>query len=150
MIFDSLDNLRYYACLDPGFAAAAEFLENNRLEDLTDTKYDAGSGVYAMVSTYDTRQLKDCFIECHRRYTDIQIVISGSERIGFCNIHECSEKTPYQEEQDLQKLDGKPDFLELKPGYFAVFFPNDGHMPQTAVDEVPGTVRKLVLKLPVW
>lgn len=149
MIFDSLDNLKYYSCLDHGFSAAASFMENNRLEDLPDGKYEAGSGVYAMVSTYNTKQLKDCFIECHRRYTDIQIVISGKEMTGFCSIHECSEKSPYREEQDFQELDGKPDFLELKRGYFAVFFPHDGHMPQAAVDELSGTVRKIVFKLPV-
>jgi len=40
----------------------------------------------------------------------------------------------------------KPQELILGNGYFAIFFPQDGHMPQLCVEN-PEPVKKVVIKV---
>jgi beta-galactosidase beta subunit len=51
----------------------------------------------------------------------------------------------------LITYEDNPDasWLRVFPGQAAVFFPTDVHMPQLAVREAGGVVRKCVIKVPV-
>ena len=39
--------------------------------------------------------------------------------------------------------------MTIGGGYFAIFFPQDGHMPQLSVDE-PMMVKKVVVKIEIF
>ena len=55
----------------------------------------------------------------------------------------------YNEEKDIIKYDGPADtYVTCKPGEMAIFFPQDGHMPQLCVDE-PEMVKRVVVKVEV-
>ena len=148
MISDSLDNFDKYLCLHRDFTDAAGFIGRNDSAELPSGKYDIGNrGVFALVSEYETKHISLCFIECHRRYIDIQIILTGREKIGVCNKKDCAEDE-YNEDRDFQKLHGEVGFINLTPGMFAIFFPYDGHMPQTQYADKPETVKKIVIKVP--
>ncbi|OHE70614.1 MAG: hypothetical protein A2007_06065 [Verrucomicrobia bacterium GWC2_42_7] len=85
-------------------------------------------------------------LEVHRKFIDIQYVVSGCEKIGWKSLHQMKEeKEPYNAERDIGFFHDKPDFwMTLKPGQFALFFPNDGHAPLAGL--VP--VRKIIIKVP--
>lgn len=151
MICDSLNNFSMYLCRHPQFADALAFLKKHEdtLPALAPGLYDINSsGAYASVSDYETKPVNEGFIEYHRKYIDIQILIEGREKIGIAHKDNCRE-TEYLEEKDLGKLDGSADFITIDPHNFAIFFPQDGHMPQISCSDKREQVKKVVFKIPV-
>jgi biofilm protein TabA len=149
MIYDALSNLRTYVSVHPLFPVVFDFIDHHDLPSLQIGKTTIAHGVYAVVNEYETDDLKNKFIECHKRYIDIHSVLDGIERIGICDKNECSVLESYDEEKDFEKLDGEIDFITLKKGFFALFHPCDGHAPGLKTGSTPGMVRKIVFKVPV-
>jgi YhcH/YjgK/YiaL family protein len=132
------------------FKKAFTFLCGKNLLTLPPGKYKIGrKGTFALVQEYPTREESDGFIECHRKYIDIQYLAKGTEKVGICAVSSCKPLIPYDPEKDFQKLKGKVDFITLEPNVFAVFFPGDGHMPAIKKGNRNEKVRKIVVKIPV-
>ncbi|MFA7159278.1 MAG: YhcH/YjgK/YiaL family protein [Kiritimatiellia bacterium] len=149
MIFDHIDNAARYESIGAGIAEAFRFLRAPGLETLASGRHEIGkNGLYAMVSEYATRPAEGARWEAHRRYTDIQYISSGSEAIGCQCVSRLKVVTPYEAEKDALFLEGTGSRLVLTPGFFAVFFPEDGHQPGLSATR-PETVRKIVVKVPV-
>lgn len=149
MIFDALSYLRNYLPCHPMFPKVLDFINSHNLSDIEIGKVDVGEGVYAMISEYQTDDIKNKFIECHRKYIDIQIVIDGAEQIGICDRDECKIIEEYDKEKDLEKLEGRTDLITLRKGYFVIFFPQDGHAPGLKVGNSENRVKKAVFKVPL-
>jgi YhcH/YjgK/YiaL family protein len=146
MIFDRLDNFPLYLPLHPHFADVWAFLKESDPDALPPGRHDVNDrGAFALVSEYATRPLAESFIECHRNYIDIQLLTRGAEG----GSRRTPAAAPYDAEKDFLKLEGSTDRLTLKPGSFAVFFPDDGHMPMLQLEEIPVQVKKVVFKVPV-
>jgi len=149
MIFDQLENFPLYLPLHPQFADVWAFLERCAADALPVGRHEVNDlGAFALVSEYATRPLAESFIECHRNYIDIQLLTRGAEAVGVCCRSACRE-LPYDAEKDFLKLEGATDRLTLRPGSFAVFFPDDGHMPMLQLEDLPVQVKKVVFKIPV-
>lgn len=149
MIFDSLPRFAEYCPVHPLLAQVGEFLASADLAALADGRHEIGTeGCHALVSGYETLAPADGFIECHRRFIDIQVLAAGEERIGICRASDCTAGA-YDSAKDFQKLEGAVDFITLRPGCFAVFFPHDGHMPKCHPAGGATLVRKIVVKVPV-
>ena len=59
---------------------AFAFLRDNDLEKLELKRYDLdGNNLYVTISEYNTKNPEDAKFEAHKKYIDIQYVISGSE-----------------------------------------------------------------------
>ena len=89
--------------------------------------------------------------EAHREYIDIQYLISGEEKICCAPLEYLKEKAAYNTEKDVafyDEADVKPQELLLGNGYFAILYPQDGHMPQLCVKE-PMAVKKVVVKVKI-
>jgi len=151
MIVDSLKNCRSYFSLHPMFREAFEFLADPDAGSLALGKHEIGTGgAYAIVEEYQTRDASAGTLECHRKYIDIQYVMRGSERIGVCGKDRCrAREREYDEAKDLQMLEGEADFITLGPGCFAVFLPQDAHLPGLRHENKNEKVRKVVVKVPV-
>ena len=102
--------------------------------------------IFAVVSEYETKEADDTKWEAHQKYADIQILISGEEKIGVATPKGMKVNTPYNAEKDIEFYDGKGDYVILRPGNFAVLFPSDAHLPGVAVDEKV-KVKKVVIKV---
>ena len=149
MIYDSLDNFGDYLCLHPHFKSVHAFIKKNNPAAMAEGKYEVNNqGAFALLSEYITKEISECFIERHRKYIDIQILLEGRERIGICNILECKEY-PYDPDKDFQKLAGEVSFIKMAPNRFAIFFPRDGHMPQIKCGDLTERVKKVVFKVPI-
>ncbi len=148
MILDKLSNFATYENLHPHFADVRSAL--NRLAGFPVGRSDLNDkGAFVLVSEYQTRPEAEGFIECHEKFIDIQLLLSGRERVGIAGADECSVSQAYDGEKDFMKLAGKVEWFELVPGRFAVFFPQDGHMPNVTAGDAPVAVKKVVFKIPV-
>jgi len=149
MIYDALSNFHRYVSVHPLFPVVFDFIDRHDLSGLQPGKVTIAQGVYAVVNDYETDDIINKFIECHKRYIDIHIVLQGVESIGVGDKNECSVLEAYDEEKDLEKLDGEIDFFTLKKGCFALFYPSDGHVPGLKMGVKKAMVRKIVFKVPM-
>jgi YhcH/YjgK/YiaL family protein len=146
MVSDLLANAHLYTALGPGIANGLRFLAETDLAGLAPGRHQLdGARLYALVSDYPPKPLAEGRWEAHRRYVDLQYVVSGVERIGVAPI---DRLTPgdYDADRDMQWLDGAGDYLTVGAGQFVILWPGDAHMPGIAAG-VPGPVRKVVVKI---
>lgn len=71
--------------------------------------------------------------ETHRRYVDLQLCRGGSELIDWYPAVCLREYTAYNEERDVaffHRPESGLQTLVMTPGTFAVFFPEDAHVPE--------------------
>lgn len=145
MILDTLENLQAYSNIHPRFAKAFTFLEQD-LETLADGKYEIdGDNIFAMVSHDEGKTREAGRLESHEKYIDIQVVLQGVDDMGWRPKSLClTEDTEYDSERDLQFFQDTPEtWLGVGPKMFAIFFPEDGHMPLIA----EGRLHKIVVKV---
>ena len=147
MILDKLENASLYAPLGLRFAAAFEFLRREDLATLPAGRYEIQtSDVFALVQDNVTK-LGLTTYEAHRKYADIQYLVRGFERMGYANLEQLKVAKPYDENDDyLLAEGGGGTLLEMRAGLFAIFFPQDAHIPNMAARE-PSQVRKVVIKV---
>lgn len=132
----------------PIFAKAFEFLRRPDLAELPCGRYDIdGSNCWAMVQEVSLKPFADeNQYEVHRAFIDIQAPITGSETIGIAKP-EPSVFDGFTNEKDYALFKAKGEPWTLKPGEFAVFFPEKGaHAPGLSSDG-PRKIRKLVIKV---
>ncbi|MAX27661.1 MAG: YhcH/YjgK/YiaL family protein [Phycisphaeraceae bacterium] len=152
MIVDALNRANYLKSLGPNFEIALAFLNKPRLDELEDDRYDLhGKDVFAIVQTYNTRPIDQRKWEAHKKYLDIQYIISGNEYIGYTPLSEVAPLTEYDDEKDIYFFKGQPAhgcFVPMSAGRFMVLGPQDAHMP-CVTQTVPEEVRKIVVKVAV-
>lgn len=147
MIYDRLENAYLYRNLHARLARAFDFLLTTDLTQLPSGKQTIdGDCVFALVNDYSTQPYDECRFEAHRRYTDIQYMVSGIEQIGVIHVGSLKTTESYIAERDIAFFAGQGDRMTLSEGTFAVFFPHDAHQPGIAVGQ-PQQVRKVVMKV---
>jgi YhcH/YjgK/YiaL family protein len=148
MLIDYLQNADRYLPLHPGFARGLAFLRRADLAQLPDGRHEIdGERVFAIVSRGQGRGREQSLLEAHRRYIDIQFVISGEDCIGWLPISDCQRvSAPYDASEDLELFfDRPPTWLAVSTGAFAVFYPEDAHAPLAT----RGPIHKAVVKVAV-
>ena len=147
MILDVLDNAGKYFSVHPLLAKAFDYIKSQNLKTLEVGKYEFADGLKAIVSDKQgmTAAESTAKFECHDKYIDIQLCISGKEQLAWKPRTECtSQKGSYNEEKDVLFYNDAPDtFFNMKDGQFAIFFPEDVHAPMIS----EGTVKKMVIKV---
>ena len=151
MIYDTLNNIAFYKGLSPDIYEGLKFLQQVT-SDIAVGTYQLTPNVKAIVSEYTTKEVNENGYEAHHQNIDIQYLLKGKEKIACLPVEELSEIKPYNKETDAAFYnavsDHSPSTLDLRSGYFAIFFPQDGHMPCLYVNE-PEKVKKVVVKVRV-
>lgn len=151
MIVDELRNWRRYCQSLKGLERAFKFLEEDANMKLPEGRYEVdGDLIFVMVQKYTTRPAPQGRFEDHRKYVDVQYIVSGEELIYWTPTMDLKASTEYNAERDIifyERTD-KSSQIVLYPGYFCVLFPNDGHNPCRQVNG-PCRVHKIVLKVSV-
>ncbi|KZL89906.1 YhcH/YjgK/YiaL family protein [Clostridium magnum] len=149
MILDKIENSKQYFCLNSNLEKAFKFLVDNNFKELADGRYEIDSdNVYALVQSYTTKDCKDNKWESHEKYIDIQYIASGEETIVWTPVKELTISENLLEERDVIFYNETNYFsdLNLKEGYFGIFFPEDGHKP-CFISNKPAEIKKVVLKV---
>jgi YhcH/YjgK/YiaL family protein len=149
MIFDHISNIAVYIGLSPDIYEGLRFLQQAS-PDIAVGTYQINSRVRAIVSEYETKVKNEVGYEAHRKNIDIQYLLRGEERVACLPLDKLKETVPYSEEKDAAFFTSslQPIEMTLGDGYFAIFFPQDGHMPQLIVGE-PEMVKKVVVKIKI-
>jgi YhcH/YjgK/YiaL family protein len=127
------------------------FLKNSDLKTLEIKRHDIdGDNLYAPISEYLTKNEEDAKFEAHRKYIDIQYVISGTEQMSVAPLSSLKEViTPYDETKDVGFMTvSNASHFTATPERFFIFFPSDIHRPSVKVGE-NSQVRKVVVKVKV-
>ena len=114
--------------------------------------YELADGIFANIDEYLTKEHSCCDLEAHKKYSDIQLLLSGKERIDFANIEGLQVKTPYNNERDVMFFElpaGRVNTLYLTSDVFALFYTEDAHRPQMNYSDKSLPVKKVVVKIPV-
>lgn len=114
-------------------------------------KHELAGGVFAIEQAYLTRRRPEGLFESHRKYLDIQVVVSGEENMEVIDIADATVQSAYEEARDLIKYHDTANASVLRIGVAqcAVFLPRDVHMPCLRADDRAVLVHKSVLKVPV-
>jgi biofilm protein TabA len=146
MILDTLENAYRYTGINKGFAEAVEFLSRPDLKEIPTGRYEIdGEHVYAIVAREPGHRKEDEQLEIHEKYIDIQLVLAGTDEMGWKPRSSCKyPSTAYDQASDIQFFADEPDaWLPVRSGTFAIFFPEDAHMPLISSE----TIHKVVVKV---
>lgn len=147
MILDRIENADLYYDVVPGLERFIQFFNDNDLEEFPAMKLRLdGDDLFVNIQDIKLRAAKDCPMEAHRDYIDIQVPLSGDEQMGWRALADCQqERAEYDEGKDMELYNDNPTALMTVPvGHFAVFFPTDGHKP--GIGEPGKAHRKLIVK----
>lgn len=146
MILDNISNIKKYKGIHKGLDKAIDYILSNDISNVEAGKQIIdGDNLYFISQEYDTKTYEDGKLEAHKKYIDIQYVISGEEYIGYNNISDLKVTTDYIEEKDVTFYEKDCDMHRLSTGDFAIYFINDAHMP--GVNDKTEKVKKVVFKI---
>ena len=149
MIIDKLKNASLYYGISEKIATALKYLENTDLSEFKNGKYEIeGDDIFVIVQDYHTKPLSEGKFEAHRKYIDIQYIIKGTEKMGYTNVHKLKSATEYDETKDIIFFEGDGDLVAVDEGFFAIFAPEDAHMPGIE-SKTSEYVKKAVIKIMV-
>ena len=147
MIYAHIDDAKNYFGLGDVFAWALRQLARDDLKSLPAGKTELIPGkAWYSIDEPTTRPREQVPFEAHREFIDIQMTLSGDERIGCAPLRRVVPTGTYDEEKDIQFFRGEGMTLDCRQGMFAVFFSEDAHQPCIAPAE-PARIRKVVVKI---
>lgn len=148
MIMDSLDKAEKYFNLHPAFKNVFTFLREKNLSELSLGRHDIdGDRLFCKIEKRPGRTRTESRLEAHRKYIDIQYVITGNDEMGWKPVSDCKIiDMPYDEKEDVMIFKDEPvSWTNVPAGSFAIFFPEDSHAPLVSMDEI----HKIVFKVAV-
>jgi YhcH/YjgK/YiaL family protein len=147
MIIDKIENSFLYKNISERISKSFEYIKTTDLKNLAAGRYPIdGENIFALVSEYKTKSEKEGRLEAHKKYIDVQYVISGEELMGYSPLGRQQILEPYKEENDIVFFTGDKSFTKVTSGMLAIFFPEDVHMPGISTGK-SDTVKKLVIKV---
>ncbi|HBT85449.1 MAG: YhcH/YjgK/YiaL family protein [Fermentimonas sp.] len=148
MIVDKITNSSNYFGLNPLFKEAFEYI--NQIDVHT-----AETGTVELVcdrlrvSVVETKMksLDEAKLETHKKFIDIQIPISRSEKFGWKSQTTLKlSESGYNDSNDIEFYKDKPStYVDIMPGEFVIFFPEDGHAPLIG----EGETKKIIIKVAI-
>ena len=155
MIYDKIKNIALYKGLFDDIYAGLKYLKDLS-PDIAPGTYEINPRVKAFVSEYTTKSENENGYEAHQKNIDIQALLMGTERIAFLPVDQLTETKPYNESTDAAFYASPSSLsrsifnsqLTLYSGTFAIFFPQDAHMPQLCID-APEEVKKVIIKVKI-
>jgi len=152
MIVTDLKNCEHQMLMTPFMQKALDYLHQPNIAMLPDGTIEIdGRQVFAIVQRYETLTTDVPKFEFHRKYIDVQYLVTGEEILGWAPADGMRITEPYNAEKDIcfGVVDsGTMSSIHLKTGQLAVLYPEDGHAPRLAAG-VSSPVMKIVIKVSV-
>lgn len=148
MIFSALSQASRYVGLHPLFPRAFDYVRATDLHALAPGRYHLdGDNLIAIVEHVPGKAREQARLECHRKYIDIQLVLDGTDEMGWKPLADCLNPVgDYSAEKDIRFFHDAPaSWIAVPPDHFCIFFPEDAHAPLVSA----GVVRKVIFKVAV-
>lgn len=149
MITDKIDSAEIYYGLGKRIAQGLALLKDPAVLNAAKGRHEVdGDNLYYMADDYDSKPENQGRIEAHRKYIDIQYVISGREWIGCRTLDGLKLETPYNPDKDIEFYTRAEPMtrLDMEAGTFCILWPHEAHMPCRMFDK-PVPVKKIVVKV---
>ena len=148
MILGSIRNTKRVELMHLNFKKFFDFLREHDLFELEHGTYELDGEDLIIINTeIEGKNASEVYLEGHKKYVDIQVLLEGRESIGWKTKCEANEiYKPYDEERDVAFYSDEVDgTVDLHAGQFVVLFPEDLHAP--GIGE--GAIRKVIAKVKV-
>jgi len=146
---DKVQFAKQYHLNQAAWDKAFAYLKNTDLKTLSNGRHAIdGTNVYAIVTEAPTKDYDKTAFESHRKYIDLQYVITGEENMAKAPLASVTVSKPYDEAADIAYYTGEGKKYKVSAGTFMLFFPTDAHRPNIT----PGgnkVVKKIVIKVNV-
>lgn len=150
MIFDTLKNCESYYGINKNMEKAFDFIKKAVSENFPAGKYEIdGDNVYASVQEYVTADEKEKKFEGHRKYLDIQYIVSGVENMRVSDISKMKSMIAYSDEKDVEFYENTDSFInaDVGDGEYAIFLPQDIHKPGLNSKSGANSIKKVLVKI---
>lgn len=130
---------------------AFDFLKGEKKNNLQKGKFFIeGTELFGYYSEYKTHVADNQVWESHRKYLDIQFLVSGLEVIKCSSIQKLSITEEYSFDTDavLGICDVVDNEFKMEEGSFLILFPEEAHLPGITY-ETESSNKKIVIKIPV-
>ncbi|MDR3666961.1 MAG: YhcH/YjgK/YiaL family protein [Ignavibacteriaceae bacterium] len=126
---------------------AFEFLNSPELAELKPGEYTIDSTfVFAMISYADSYDSSKVKWEAHRKYLDLQYLISGSLLYAMAPYKKEEVSEPYNDSIDIERvITNSGKYYKAAPGSLFVFFPSDAH--KSVKEHERDIVKRVVIKV---
>lgn len=145
MVLDTLENLEKYASLNPLFADVIDFLKKTNIAEHEQGKVVLKENMLSVnFSKTSGKKENEARLETHDKMIDIQIPLNCTEIMGYTPRTNLQAST-YDKVKDISFYDGPAEqYIKVKPGMFAIFFPEDGHAPCISDEK---EIKKVIFKV---
>ena len=149
IITNTIEQAETYYEMHPAFKEAFEFIKMSTLAELPVGRHEInGDRLFCLVAKEKGRSRAEVKLEAHRKYIDIQYVISGTDEMGWRPTATCdSIDQSYNADNDIEFFKDDPQtWTKVPAGSFAIFFPKDAHAPMVSDEEIHKVVLKVLLE----
>lgn len=150
MIFDHISNLGRYTGTNKNIQKFIDYMAEHDVTKYKTGRYDIDEDVYFNVKEYVPKDPVVAGWETHKEHIDIQYLLEGSEQSAFmpaCLMEPISNYDPVKDKISY-KHNPNQTLVQVKPGMFAIFFPEDAHRASLS-DGTSQQNRKIVVKVKV-
>ena len=147
MIFDTLDHLPDYLPLMPQLETVLSVLRTPDFIHKPAGRYETDNPAVRFNIDEYTTVVEPKRFEFHQKYADVQIMLQGREIHHTALRDDVLTVKNFDAQKDIAFFDASPvgEYL-LEEGRFCIYFPNEPHRSQLAIDEsMP--VRKVIFKV---
>jgi len=123
-------------------------LESNDIYSLSGGRYEiAGDSAFILIEEYYTVPATEKLWESHEKYIDIQLVMNGSEYMGYSPKDFLNIKIEYSVENDIifyENNNKEHSNIMVHKNHFCIFFPEDAHKPGLHIKEVSRVIKAVI------
>lgn len=153
MIIASLKDIDMQIGCDSSIKIVIEFLKNNLNKEIPLGRFELGENdLFGYSQKYKTKEAdEDLRYEAHKKYIDVQYIISGSEKMRWVNISDLNITNEYDAVGDcILGTYNDIDYREIKfnAGDVVIIYPEDAHATSIVDHTGCQNVCKLVIKVP--
>jgi YhcH/YjgK/YiaL family protein len=151
MVYDKIENARYYYGISPRVEKALRFLQENDPALLKEGKTPIdGDDVVVNVWMNTTKPYHTAKLETHQEFLDLHYLVDGKEDI-FCGfVQDAGKVLEEKPELDCRFYEGFSRPLPIGNRRFLLLFPADTHAPGlNHQDKESQTNKKILIKIKV-
>ena len=150
MVFDTLENCKFYYGINKNMEKAFDFIKKAVNENYAAGKYEIdGKDIFASVQEYETASFEEKKFEGHRKYLDIQFIVSGTENMKSAFVDDVKTKIEYNDEKDVEFFEDtqKCADFDVNKNQYAIFLPSDIHKPGLSPKDGKSEIKKVLVKI---
>lgn len=150
MIYGEIKELKFYKGISKALDTAIDCILSGDYKKGVNGKNEIDGDIvyFNQPAEPKTKDAKEGFLEGHKKYIDIHVVIEGEERIGYVPNSKVKVTKEYDEAGDYEIYGGEVEtFFELNSERFLICFPGEPHMALIEGKNGAQTIKKVIFKV---